>query len=92
MSETADPEDDPERAVRAGLRLDVTPGSGEGFLTGDAVNSTARLQVAAPPGGVVVGAAPAPSASTRNAPSRASAASAQAPFFRGQAAFLSGRH
>ena len=80
-------EDDPERAVRAGLRivealegmarpdgsplqvrvgvntgealvrLDVTPGSGEGFLTGDAVNTAARLQAAAPPGGVAVGAA-----------------------------------
>ena len=80
-------EDDPERAVRAGLRivqalegmtrpaggplevrvgvntgealvrLDVTPGSGEGFLAGDAVNTAARLQAAAPPGGVAVGAA-----------------------------------
>ncbi len=79
-------EDDPERGVRAGLRmvdalagmtrpdgsplevrvgvnsgealvrLDVTPGSGEGFLTGDAVNTAARLQAAAPPGGVAVGA------------------------------------
>ncbi len=78
-------EDDPERAVRAGLRivqalegmtrpdgnplqvrigintgealvrLDVTPGSGEGFLTGDAVNVAARLQAAAPSGGVTVG-------------------------------------
>ena len=78
-------EDDPERAVRAGLRivealegmtrpdgsplqvrvgintgealvrLDVTPVSGEGFLTGDAVNTAARLQAAAPPMGVVVG-------------------------------------
>ena len=78
-------EDDPERAVRAGLklveaveelppvaghpvqvrvgintgealvRLDVTPGSGEGFLTGDAVNVGARLQSAAPTMGVVVG-------------------------------------
>jgi class 3 adenylate cyclase/tetratricopeptide (TPR) repeat protein len=78
-------EDDPERAVRAGLRmvaavtdlppvaghpiqvrvgintgealvrLDVTPGSGEGFLTGDAVNVGARLQSAAPSMGVVVG-------------------------------------
>ena len=78
-------EDDPERAVRAGLRivqalegmkrpdgsplevrvgvntgealvrLDVTPGSGEGFLAGDAVNVAARLQAAAPPGGVVAG-------------------------------------
>ncbi len=79
-------EDDPERAVRAGLRivqalegmtrpddsplqvrvgvntgealvrLDVEPLSGRGFLTGDAVNVAARLQAAAPPGGVVVGA------------------------------------
>jgi class 3 adenylate cyclase len=78
-------EDDPERAVRAGLRLvaavgdlppvaghpievrvgintgealvrlDITPGSGEGFLTGDAVNVGARLEAAAPPMGVVVG-------------------------------------
>ena len=78
-------EDDPERAVRAGLRivealegltrpdgtplevrggvntgealvrLDVDPASGGGFLTGDAVNVAARLQAAAPPGGVVVG-------------------------------------
>ena len=78
-------EDDPERAVRAGLRLteavadlpavagrpvavrigvdtgealvrlDVTPGSGEGFLTGDSVNTAARLQGVAPPMGVVVG-------------------------------------
>jgi hypothetical protein len=78
-------EDDPERAVRAGLRviealegltrpdgaplqarvgvntglavvrLDVAPGSGEGFLTGDAVNTAARLQGAAPAMGVVVG-------------------------------------
>ena len=38
------------------MRLDVTPGSGEGFLTGDAVNVAARLQAAAPPMGVVVGA------------------------------------
>ena len=78
-------EDDPERAVRAGLRLlealegmlrpdgtplearvgintgealvrlDVDPLSGRGFLTGDAVNVAARLQAAAPPGGVAVG-------------------------------------
>ena len=33
----------------------VTPGSGEGFLTGDAVNVAARLEAAAPPMGVVVG-------------------------------------
>ena len=80
-------EDDPERAVRAGLRLvdeidalpgiggrpvevrvgvntgealvrlDVDPASGEGFLTGDAVNVAARLQSAAPPMAVAVGAA-----------------------------------
>lgn len=79
-------EDDPERAVRAGLRLidalegmsrpdgsplavrcgvntgealvrlDVDPTSGRGFLTGDAVNTAARLQEAAPPGGVMAGA------------------------------------
>ncbi len=79
-------EDDPERAVRAGLRLeralegfrrpdgtplevrvgintgealvrlDVDPASGRGFLTGDAVNVAARLEAAAPPGGVAVGA------------------------------------
>ena len=79
-------EDDPERAVRAGLRLiealegmtrpdgtplearvgvntgealvrlDVDPASGRGFLTGDAVNTAARLETAAPPGGVAVGA------------------------------------
>jgi class 3 adenylate cyclase len=78
-------EDDPERAVRAGLRLlealegftrpddtplearvgvntgealvrlDVDPASGRGFVTGDAVNTAARLQAAAPPGGVAVG-------------------------------------
>ena len=79
-------EDDPERAVRAALRilealegmtrpdgtplqarcgvntgealvrLDVDPASGRGFLTGDAVNVAARLEAAAPPGGVAVGA------------------------------------
>jgi class 3 adenylate cyclase len=78
-------EDDPERAVRAGLRLvdeidalpgiggspvevrvgvntgealvrlDIDPASGEGFLTGDAVNVAARLQSAAPPMAVAVG-------------------------------------
>ena len=78
-------EDDPERAVRAGLRLvdeidalpgiggepvevrvgvntgealvrlDVDPASGEGFLTGDAVNVAARLQSAAPAMSVAVG-------------------------------------
>jgi class 3 adenylate cyclase/tetratricopeptide (TPR) repeat protein len=78
-------EDDPERAVRAGLRvveaaegleavggeplrlrvgintgealvrLGVAPGSGEGFLRGDAINTAARLQSAAPVGGVAVG-------------------------------------
>ena len=78
-------EDDPERGVRAALRiiealegmtrpdgsplearagvntgealvrLEVDPGSGAGFLAGDAVNVAARLQGAAPPMGVVVG-------------------------------------
>ena len=78
-------EDDPERAVRAALRilealegttrpngtplearcgvntgealvrLDVDPASGRGFLTGDAVNTAARLEAAAPPGAVAVG-------------------------------------
>ena len=78
-------EDDPERAVRAGLRiveaaedlvgvdsaplrvrvgintgealvrLGVNPGSGEGFLTGDAINTASRLQGVAPEMGVVVG-------------------------------------
>jgi class 3 adenylate cyclase/tetratricopeptide (TPR) repeat protein len=78
-------EDDPERAVRAGLRicegaadlrglrgetlelrvgintgtalvqLGVSPASGQGFVTGDAVNTAARLQSAAPVGGVAVG-------------------------------------
>ena len=78
-------EDDPERGVRAALRLlealdglsrpdgtplearcgvntgealvrlDVDPSSGRGFLAGDAVNTAARLQAAAPPGAVAVG-------------------------------------
>ncbi len=78
-------EDDPERAVRAGLRIaelcDVLEGvdgaplrlrigintgealvrlgvpaaSGEGFLTGDAVNTAARIQSVAPEMGVAVG-------------------------------------
>ena len=78
-------EDDPERAIRAALRLvdevdalpgiggqgvevrvgvntgevlvrlDVDPASGEGFLTGDAVNIAARLQSVAPPMAVAVG-------------------------------------
>jgi len=38
------------------VRLDVDPESGETFLTGDAVNTAARLQSAAPSMGVVVGA------------------------------------
>ena len=41
---------------RALLHGDVDPESGEGFLVGDAVNTAARLQGAAPPMGVVVGA------------------------------------
>ncbi len=78
-------EDDPERAVRAALRLvdavegmtrpdgtplqvrvgvntgealarlDVQTDSGHGFLAGDAVNTAARLQAAAPPMGALVG-------------------------------------
>ena len=78
-------DDDPERAMRAGLKIaaevpklewpgdsplavrigintgetylhtDIDPQSGETFLTGDAVNTAARLQSAARPGGVVVG-------------------------------------
>jgi class 3 adenylate cyclase/tetratricopeptide (TPR) repeat protein len=78
-------DDDPERAVRAALKIarevpkiewpgdaplvvrigvntgetylhtDIDPSVGETFLTGDAVNTAARLQSAAPPGGVVVG-------------------------------------
>ncbi|MDP9342352.1 MAG: AAA family ATPase [Actinomycetota bacterium] len=80
-------EDDPERAVRAGLRiteaieelnesqsgldlsvriginsgeavvaLGARPAEGEGIVTGDVVNTAARLQTAAPVGAVVVGA------------------------------------
>jgi S1-C subfamily serine protease len=37
------------------VRLDVDPASGQGFLTGDAVNVAARLQSAAPPMAVAVG-------------------------------------
>jgi class 3 adenylate cyclase len=78
-------EDDPERAVRAGLRivenatdletvsgkplrlrvgintgealvrLRVTPGSGERFLAGDAINTASRIQSVAPDMGVAVG-------------------------------------
>ena len=75
-------EDDPERAVRAALRiindieasdlgievrigvntgealvrLDIDPRSGEGFATGDTMNTAARLEAAAPVMGVAVGA------------------------------------
>src|SRR4029079_11423871 len=78
-------EDDPERAVRAGLRITevgeelqgvggarlrlrvgintgealvrrgIPSTSGEGFLTGDAVNTAARIQSVAPEMGVAVG-------------------------------------
>ncbi len=78
-------EDDPERAVRAGLRiveaaeeltsvgdaplvlrvgintgealvrLGAVPGSGEGMLAGDAINTASRLQSVAPEMGVAVG-------------------------------------
>ena len=77
-------EDDPERAVRAALRiieafastesdairvrigvntgevvvdLDARPERGEGFVTGDVVNTAARIQAAAPIGAIAVGAA-----------------------------------
>jgi tetratricopeptide (TPR) repeat protein len=40
---------------RALVRLSVDPATGEGFLVGDPVNTAARLQAVAPPGGVVVG-------------------------------------
>ena len=77
-------EDDPERAVRAALRiievfseseegdlvvrigvntgevvvdLGARPERGEGFVTGDVVNTAARIQAAAPAMGVAVGAA-----------------------------------
>ncbi len=36
-------------------RLDLAPTTGDGFLAGDAVNTAARLQSAAPPGGILVG-------------------------------------
>ena len=39
------------------VRLDVNPGSGEGFLTGDAINTASRLQGVAPEMGVAVGVA-----------------------------------
>jgi class 3 adenylate cyclase/tetratricopeptide (TPR) repeat protein len=49
-------------AVRVGINTgetylhpDVDPGSGQTFLTGDAVNTAARLQSSAPAGGVVAG-------------------------------------
>ena len=78
-------EDDPERAVRAALRLvegldelrwpdgtpfqaragimtgellvahDVDPAHGSGFVAGDAINTSARLEASAAPGSVVVG-------------------------------------
>ncbi len=78
-------EDDPERAVRAGLRivedaerlravggarlrlrvgintgealvrLAVSASSGEGFLTGDAINTASRIQAVAPEDGVATG-------------------------------------
>ena len=37
------------------MRLGVSPGSGEGFLTGDAINVASRLQGIAPEMGVAVG-------------------------------------
>jgi Adenylate and Guanylate cyclase catalytic domain len=59
-------EDDAERAVRAGLRvlgintgeavvaLGARPEEGEGIVTGDVVNTTSRLQSAAPVNGTAV--------------------------------------
>jgi class 3 adenylate cyclase/tetratricopeptide (TPR) repeat protein/energy-coupling factor transporter ATP-binding protein EcfA2 len=56
------PDGDPAQ-VRVGvnsgetyLHITADPASGEALLAGDAVNTAARLQAAAPPGGVVVGA------------------------------------
>ena len=39
------------------VRLGISPGSGEGFLTGDAINTASRLQGVAPEMGVAVGVA-----------------------------------
>ena len=39
------------------VRLGVAPGSGEGFLTGDAINTASRIQSVAPEMGVAVGVA-----------------------------------
>ena len=64
-------EDDAERAVRAGLAirdalgadgealiaLGARPETGEGIASGDVVNTAARLQAAAPAGGILVDAA-----------------------------------
>ena len=37
------------------MRLGVAPGSGEGFLSGDSVNTASRIQSVAPEMGVAVG-------------------------------------
>ena len=37
------------------VRLGITPGSGEGFLAGDAINTASRIQSVAPAMGVAVG-------------------------------------
>ena len=49
-------------AVRIGVNtgealvsLDVRPEAGEGIVSGDVINTAARLQAAAPPGGILVG-------------------------------------
>ena len=59
--EVARPDGSPLQA-RAGVntgevlvRVGAVPASGQGMVTGDAVNVAARLQAAAPPGGVVAG-------------------------------------
>ena len=37
------------------MTLDARPEAGEGMVSGDVINTAARLQSAAPPGGILVG-------------------------------------